>query len=220
MSYKLRFISLACFVLPVFTVIISYIISINLDLVAKCIPNFEGCTSISRVGRYEPVKFFFKPMMYFYSLIIFFFWITFSKEINNFKIKSKNLVILTFITVIFLCLYITFLGESNLYSFFKRIGIYFYIISIVLLQLFSNKILISNQKKLSKIFNYKVVKLNYGLSWLLVISGLILLPVLVIKIDTFPQIKNIISWNYFLLIQLFFLLFFISFKKLIYPTAT
>ena len=187
MSYKLRFISLACFVLPVFTVIISYIISINLDLVAKCIPNFEGCTSISRVGRYEPVKFFFKPMMYFYSLIIFFFWITFSKEINNFKIKSKNLVILTFITVIFLCLYITFLGESNLYSFFKRIGIYFYIISIVLLQLSSNKILISNQKKLSKIFNYKIVKLNYGLSWLLVISGLILLPVLVIKIDTFPQ---------------------------------
>ena len=220
MSYKLRFISLACFVLPVFTVIISYIISINLDLVAKCIPNFEGCTSISRVGRYEPVKFFFKPMMYFYSLIIFFFWITFSKEINNFKIKSKNLVILTFITVIFLCLYITFLGESNLYSFFKRIGIYFYIISIVLLQLFSNKILISNQKKLSKIFNYKIVKLNYGLSWLLVISGLILLPILVIKIDTFRQIKNIISWNYFLLIQLFFLLFFISFKKLIYPTAT
>ena len=220
MSYKLRFISLACFVLPVFTVIISYIISINLDLVAKCIPNFEGCTSISRVGRYEPVKFFFKPMMYFYSLVIFFFWITFSKEINNFKIKSKNLVILTFITVIFLCLYITFLGESNLYSFFKRIGIYFYIISIVLLQLFSNKILISNQKKLSKIFNYQIVKLNYGLSWLLVISGLILLPVLVIKIDTFPQIKNIISWNYFLLIQLFFLLFFISFKKLIYPTAT
>ena len=220
MSYKLRFISLACFVLPVFTVIISYIISINLDLVAKCIPNFEGCTSISRVGRYEPVKFFFKPMMYFYSLIIFFFWITFSKEINNFKIKSKNLVILTFITVIFLCLYITFLGESNLYSFFKRIGIYFYIISIVLLQLFSNKILINNQKKLSKIFNYKIVKLNYGLSWLLVISGLILLPILVIKIDTFPQIKNIISWNYFLLIQLFFLLFFISFKKLIYPTAT
>ena len=91
MSYKLRFISLACFVLPVFTVIISYIISINLDLVAKCIPNFEGCTSISRVGRYEPVKFFFKPMMYFYSLIIFFFWITFSKEINNNTIDLSKL---------------------------------------------------------------------------------------------------------------------------------
>ncbi len=204
MSNRLRFISLACFVLPVFTVIISYLISIRLNLVATCIPNFEGCTSISRAGRYEPVKFFFKPMMYFYSIFILFFWNIFLKEINNTKIETKNLVILTYITVIFLCLYITFLGESNFYSFFKRIGIYFYILSIVLLQFSSNRILINNEKKLSKFFNYKIVHFNYYLSSFLVISGLILLPILIIKIEDFPQIKNIISWNYFLLIQLFF----------------
>ena len=160
MSNRLRFISLACFVLPVFTVIISYLISIRLNLVATCIPNFEGCTSISRAGRYEPVKFFFKPMMYFYVIFIFFFWNIFLKEINNTKIETKNLVILTYITVIFLCLYITFLGESKVYSFFKRIGIYLYILSIVLLQFSSNRILISNEKKLSKLFNYKIVHFN------------------------------------------------------------
>ena len=220
MSNRLRLISLACFFLPVFTVIISYLISIKLNLVATCIPNFEGCTSISRVGRYEPVKFFFKPMMYFYALSIFFFWNIFLQEIKIIRIKSKYLIILTFITVIFLCLYITFLGESKVYSFFKRIGIYFYILSIVILQFSSNKMLIKNKKKLSKFFNYKIVKFNYYLSSFLVISGLILLPILIIKIDTFPQIKNIISWNYFLLIQLFFLLFFISLKKSTYPTST
>ena len=220
MSNKLRLISLACFFIPIFTVIISYIISIKLNLVEMCIPIFEGCTSISRVGRYEPVKFIFKPMMYLYSLSIFFFWIIFSQEISNFKIKSKNLIILTFITVIFLCLYVTFLGESKVYSFFKRIGIYFYILSIVLLQFSSNRILINNKKKLSKFFNYKIVRTNYYLSNFLVISGLILLPVLIIKIESFPQIKNIISWNYFLLIQLFFLLFFFSLKKLTNPTTT
>ena len=219
MSNRLRFISLACFVLPVFTVIISYLISIKLNLVATCIPNFEGCTSISRAGRYEPVKFFFKPMMYFYAIFIFFFWNIFLKEINNTKIETKNLVILTYITVIFLCLYITFLGESKVYSFFKRIGIYFYILSIVLLQFSSNRILINNEKKLSKFFNYKIVHFNYYLSSFLVISGLILLPILIIKIEDFPQIKNIISWNYFLLIQLFFLFYFFSQKKLINPTA-
>lgn len=219
MSNRLRFISLACFVLPVFTVIISYLISIKLNLVATCIPNFEGCTSISRAGRYEPVKFFFKPMMYFYALFIFFFWNIFLKEINNTKIETKNLVILTYITVIFLCLYITFLGESKVYSFFKRIGIYFYILSIVLLQFSSNRILINNEKKLSKFYNYKIVHLNNYLSRFLVISGLILLPILIIKIEDFPQIKNIISWNYFLLIQLFFLFYFFSQKKLINPTA-
>ena len=220
MLNRLRPISLACFFLPVFTVIISYLISIKLNLVATCIPNFEGCTSISRVGRYEPVKYFFKPMMYFYALSIFFFWNIFLQEIKIVRIKSKYLIILTFITVIFLCLYITFLGESKVYSFFKRIGIYFYILSIVILQFSSNKMLIKNKKKLSKFFNYKIVKFNYYLSSFLVISGLILLPILIIKIDTFPQIKNIISWNYFLLIQLFFLLFFFSLKKSIYPTST
>ena len=220
MSNRLRLISLACFFLPVFTVIISYLISIKLNLVATCIPNFEGCTSISRVGRYEPVKFFFKPMMYFYALSIFLFWNIFLQEIKIITIKSKYLIILTFITVIFLCLYITFLGESKVYSFFKRIGIYFYILSIVILQFSSNKMLIKNKKKLSKFFNYKIVKFNYYLSSFLVISGLILLPILIIKIDTFPQIKNIISWNYFLLIQLFFLLFFFSLKKSTYPTST
>ena len=220
MLNRLRPISLACFFLPVFTVIISYLISIKLNLVTTCIPNFEGCTSISRVGRYEPVKFFFKPMMYFYALSIFFFWNIFLQEIKIIRIKSKYLIILTFITVIFLCLYITFLGESKVYSFFKRIGIYFYILSIVILQFSSNKMLIKNKKKLSKFFNYKIVKFNYYLSSFLVISGLILLPILIIKIDAFPQIKNIISWNYFLLIQLFFLLFFFSLKKSTYPTST
>ena len=219
MFNRLRLISLACFILPVFTVITSYLISIKLNLVATCIPNFEGCTSISRVGRYEPVKFFFKPMMYFYAIFIFFFWNIFLKEINNTKIKTKNLIILNYITVIFLCLYITFLGESKVYSFFKRIGIYFYILSIVLLQFSSNRILISNEKKLSKFFNYKIVHFNYYLSSFLVISGLILLPILVIKIENFPQIKNIISWNYFFLIQLFFLFYFFSQKKLINPTT-
>ena len=213
MSNRLRFISLACFILPVFTVIISYLISIKLNLVATCIPNFEGCTSISRAGRYEPVKFFFKPMMYFYAIFIFFFWNIFLKEINNTKIETKNLVILTYITVIFLCLYITFLGESKVYSFFKRIGIYFYILSIVLLQFSSNRILIKNEKKLSKFFNYKIVHFNYYLSSFLVISGLILLPILIIKIEDFPQIKNIISWNYFLLIQFYFLFYFFSQKN-------
>mgnify|MGYP001231184589 FL=1 len=219
MSNRLRFISLACFILPVFTVIISYLISIKLNLVVTCIPNFEGCTSISRAGRYEPVKFFFKPMMYFYAIFIFFFWNIFLKKINSTKIETKNLVILTYITVIFFCLYITFLGESKVYSFFKRIGIYFYILSIVLLQFSSNRILINNEKKLSKFFNYKIVHFNYYLSSFLVISGLILLPILIIKIEDFPQIKNIISWNYFLLIQLFFLFYFFSQKKLINPTA-
>ena len=213
MYLRLRLLSLTCFVLPILTVIISYIISIKLNLVTSCIPNLEGCTSISRVGRYEPVKYFFKPMMYFYSLLIFFFWFFFSKKLksNNIQIERINFFFLT--TVIFLCLYITFLGESKLYSFFKRIGIYFYILSIILAQFYSNKLLIENKEKIKKFFKFKIVKGNYFLSLFLIILGIFLLPILVLKIENFPQIKNIISWNYFFLIQIYFLIFFFSLKK-------
>ena len=41
---------------PILTVVISFLWSANLNLVSWCIPNFEGCTSISRVGRY-PVSY-------------------------------------------------------------------------------------------------------------------------------------------------------------------
>ena len=213
MYLRLRLLSLACFVLPILTVIISYIISIKLNLVTSCIPNLEGCTSISRVGRYEPVKYFFKPMMYFYSLLIFFFWFFFSKKLKSKNIQIEKINFFFFTTVLFLCLYITFLGESKLYSFFKRIGIYFYILSIILAQFYSNKLLIKNKEKIKKFFKFKIVKGNYFLSLFLIILGIFLLPILVLKIENFPQIKNIISWNYFFLIQIFFLIFFFSLKK-------
>ena len=90
MSNKLRLIALACFFIPIFTVIISYIISIKLNLVEMCIPIFEGCTSISRVGRYEPVKFFFKPMMYLYSISIFFFGLFFYKKLIILRLNLKT----------------------------------------------------------------------------------------------------------------------------------
>ena len=58
MRINIRYLSLIVFVLPLFTVVISYIVSVRLNLVSFCIPNLDGCTSISRVGRYEPVKYF------------------------------------------------------------------------------------------------------------------------------------------------------------------
>ena len=70
MRSNLRVLALICFILPISTVIISYVLSIKLDLVQMCIPNIEGCTSISRTGRYIPVKYFFKPMMYMYSVFL------------------------------------------------------------------------------------------------------------------------------------------------------
>ena len=87
---NLRALALICFVLPIITVIISYIASVKLDLVTACIPNFEGCSSISRAGRYAPVKYFFKPMMYLYAIILFFYWKNY--QCNSLKLNLVHKV--------------------------------------------------------------------------------------------------------------------------------
>ena len=190
-----------CFYLPIFTVIVSYLLSIHFELVSKCIPNLEGCTSISRVGRYPPVNYFFKPMMFVYSISLFFYWFNFLKIA---KIDDPMIKLTAFFSIISLILYIFFLGEGEIYaSFFKKVGVYIYIFFTVLSQyLVSRKIFFQGNKNYIKPF----LKYKYILSLTLVIGGIILLPILIIKIYNLPGIKNIISWNYFLLIQTYFLL--------------
>ena len=85
MTVSLRNLCLLCFLIPIITIIISFVWSANLNLISWCIPNFEGCTSISRVGRYEPVKYFFKPLMFIYAVFLYYFW----KKYYEFLLKNK-----------------------------------------------------------------------------------------------------------------------------------
>ena len=199
--------------LPTLTVFTSYIISVKLNLVEACIPNIEGCSSISRAGRNIPVKFFFKPMMFLYAFILFLFWYKFLEIFKTFKIYEKKFFLFAILSVIFLILYIFFLGEGKIYNFFRRIGIYIYIFLTVITQFLIIRKIHLSEEKVKKNFNTNFIKVNYYLSLFLIISGIIFLPILIIKIENFPQIKNIISWNYFLIIQLYFLFCFFMIKK-------
>ena len=213
MNTNLRVLALICFILPTTTVIISYLISVKLNLVTACIPNIEGCTSISRAGRYIPVKYFFKPMMFLYAIFLFLFWYNFLEKIKTINVSEKKLPWFATFSILFLILYIVFLGEGKIYEFFRRIGIYIYIFFTVITQFLISKKLYLIKQKIKKIYNIKFIKVNYFLTLFLVIFGIILLPILLIKIDNFPEIKNIISWNYFFLIQLYFLFSLFSFKN-------
>ena len=213
MQINLRNLSLICFFLPISTVVISYIASVKLNLVPFCIPNFEGCTSISRAGRNIPVKYFFKPMMLFYSFFLFLYWFKILEIIKKIKITEKKFSFFAFVSVLFFILYIVFLGEGKIYEFFRRVGIYIYIFFTIITQFLISRKLFFKQKKIKKYFEIKYIKYNYFLTFNLIIIGIILLPILIIKIENFPQIKNIISWNYFFLIKLYFIFSLFSLKK-------
>ena len=137
MRVSLRNLCLLCFLIPIITIIISFVWSANLNLISWCIPNFEGCTSISRVGRYEPVKYFFKPLMFIYAVFLYYFWKKYYEFLSKNKINlSKFLKFLAYCSILFLVLYIIFLGEGKLYRFFRQVGIFIYIFFTVLTQFF------------------------------------------------------------------------------------
>ncbi len=213
MRVNIKYLSISCLIIPILTVVISYIFSIKFNLVPSCIPNLDGCTSISRVGRYEPVKFFFKPLMFLYGIILFYYW----RE--NYLIMKKNKIkkiilfyMMGILSIIFLFLYIIFLGEGEIYRFFRKIGIYIFIFFMVISQFLLskkyNELIKINKKNLN--INFIKIKLFYSSTLLLI--GIILLPILLIKIENYPEIKNIISWNYFLLLQVYFLNDYLSWK--------
>tara|TARA_Y100000590_G_scaffold354918_1_gene408426 strand:+ start:540 stop:1181 length:642 start_codon:yes stop_codon:yes gene_type:complete len=212
MKENIKIISFLAFVIPIFTVFTSYYFSVKLDLVQFCIPNIDGCTSISRVGRYPPVNYFFKPLMFFSVFIIFLYW-----RSNYFLLsKNKSLLIYKFtfilgiLSVIFFFLYIFFLGEGEYYRFFRRIGIFIYIFFTVISEL----LLSISYRKNYELFNgITIINFKFYFNLLLSTIGFILLPLVVTKIVDYPNFKNIASWNYFLLIQINFLITFFCWKR-------
>ena len=129
MKKKIRFISILAFTIPILTVLMSYFFSIKLDYVSFCIPNIDGCTSISQVGRYPTLNFFFKTFM-FNSIFFIYFYGRFNYFIiseNNSSLLYKLTFFLGIFSIFFFSLYIIFLGEGDYYRFFRRIGIFIYI---------------------------------------------------------------------------------------------
>ena len=203
---------LIAFILPILTVLISYYLSIKFDYVQFCIPNIDGCTSISQVGRYPPINYFFKTSMFISIFIIFIYWKSNYTLLscNNSLLLYKITFLLGIFSIIFFALYITFLGEGDYYRFFRRIGIFIYIFFTVISEL----LLSISYKKISYLFkNDKIINFKFYFNIFLSTFGLILLPLVIYKIIDYPNFKNIVSWNYFILIQINFLITFFCWKK-------
>ena len=212
MIKRIRLISILCFLLPILTVLLSYYFSIKLNYVNFCIPNINGCTSISQVGRYPPVNFFFKTFMFISIFFIFLYWkynyLLISENKNSLLYKLSY--ILGIFSILFFSLYIIFLGEGDYYRFFRRIGIFIYIFFTVISELLLS---ISYKTKFDFFPDISIINFKFYFNVLLSTLGLILLPLVIYKIIDYPNFKNIISWNYFFLIKINFLITFFCWKK-------
>ena len=213
MNIKIKNLSVIIFFIPTFTVIFSYIFSSNLNLVPSCIPIIDGCTSISRTGRYYPVNYFFKSLIFISGIFIILYWYKNYFFFNkHFKSNlNKIALVIGLLSIIFLFLYIIFLGESNHYKFFRKIGIFIYILFAIISEFLLSIIYFKNRNY--NLFSNNFIKIKLYLSSILTILGILLFPFMIMKIDNVTNLRNAISWNYFLLIQISYLSTFFCWKK-------
>ena len=216
----LQRISLGLFIIPSVTIFLCLGMATYLNILEICNPFISGCYSVSRVGRSYPAILIFKPMMVITIVLMIIYFFEHYRIFKKFLINKiyLNLILLSgLISSFALFIYIIFLGieGSEIWRFMRRGGIFIYIISLIISQflIVLSYLKIKNDYKV--IISSKIININFYFIFLLIIFGIILVLLIDIFSLTTPwYIKNIIQWNYFLLMNLFFLNTYFIWKKL------
>mgnify|MGYP005666790549 FL=1 len=147
--------------------------------------------------------------MFIYAVFLYYFWKKYYEFLLKNKIDlSKFLKFLAYCSILFLVLYIIFLGEGKLYRFFRQVGIFIYIFFTVLTQFF-----FSIKFKNTLGINVKAKNYLFYYSTTVTLLGVLLFPLAISEVEIINNFKNIISWNYFLLTHLYFIILFFILKK-------
>ena len=151
--------------------------------------------------------------MFLFILISFFFYFYISNffQKNKFENRLKTFGI---IANFFLGIYIFTIGNnSELYNILRKLGITLYIITMYINHIYTIKLL-----KKTKKFRFNNLSLNILFIIVIIMTGLIIIGSPWI-ISTFEhahshQMKNIVEWNYFLLMVSFYVPVSVLFYKL------
>ena len=156
-------------------------------------PLIDGCTSISKVGRYGISFYLYKIFIIPSVILMIIFWY----QVNKYIYKSNLLLFLSITSCIFLIIYLFALGfDGKIYRFMRETGIFIYFLLTPICQILLS-FSITNNKIRSKFFLYALLFMY------LVCMGVYLF---ILPLDN-SNYENVIEWNFALLIFLFFPLF-------------
>jgi len=173
-------------------------------------PYIDGCTTISQAGRSGNTIFFYRAVVFPYSVLLILFWLYSTSWLDLLHGHSTNISRVIFwlglAGSIALLLYIDFLGTTGeINRFMRRIGAMLYFTLTPLAQL-----LMLNQhykilrKKPEVSIKPKVLQYQRIILLLMLIIGAISI-LLVVTDNITDEIENIVEWNFSLLLNLYFL---------------
>ncbi|RPF74212.1 MAG: hypothetical protein CBE49_002660 [Rickettsiales bacterium TMED289] len=222
---KVKSMSLWIFIVPFFAINACLILITQFhglfpnqeNILHNTIPYFDGKASISRTARVFPTYLIFKPAMFLTAFLLIKYWLN-NKKIILFK-DPANKYVNKFVffgigSAVLLIIHSIFLGikfEYDVYKFFRRVVILFFIIFEIIAQTYLVICLYKIRHSISKNINSIFLKLKIFLVSLLIIVALISIPLISVPGNKF--LKHALEWDYFVGVISFYLLTFFMWKK-------
>lgn len=189
---------------------------VSLATNTKVNPFLYGETSISNLVKRYPINYFFKSFLYLGVILMFYYWNAYNKIFKIIVDKRINTFYFFGIASAF-CLFfhIYFLGttsENEILKNFRRIVIVLFILFELLAQTFLA----------FKIYKYKNIFIKYSYNLIVVTKVIFVLIILFASLTiilllifyNFPSnVDNILEWNYFIILLIFYLFSSLMWKK-------
>jgi len=197
-------------VLPFLITNAVYLLSAYEGTIPWCVPNLDGCASISKAARSGNSLFIFRATMIAYAILLIWFWIYVRQWLDQLYGQTTNIarVILWLgvVGALFLIVYIDFLGTiGEVNRFMRRYGILLYFVCTPIAQILLLRqhyhILPSLQKGTIKprVLQYQLIII------ILILAIGIVSGVMDVTNTKTNESENIVEWNIALLMQLYFL---------------
>ena len=186
-------------------------------------PFLYGEVSISRTARYFPASLIFKPLIVLSAVCLIFYWLNnlkvfrlLRKDLSS-KLYEKNNIffIFGFLSAIFLILHSIFLGienQSEIFKFFRKFIIIFFILFEVTAQILLTFSLYKNKTKLNKIINFTILKAK--IVYVAIILFITIISVYILSFENpSTSFKNTLEWNYFIFLLFYYILSYFMWRK-------
>lgn len=194
---------------PLFITSTVFLLSAYEGTIPWCIPNLDGCVSISKTARSGNSLFIFRATMIAYAILLIWFWLYVRQWLDELYGQTTNMARTIFwlgvIGALSLIIYINFLGTTGeINRFMRRYGILIYFICIPLAQILLLRqhfeIFRSRQDITLKgsVLHYQLVIIILML-FVGIVSG-----ILDVSTANTDKSENIVEWNIALLMQLYF----------------
>jgi hypothetical protein len=189
----------------------AFALGVAYDVLPDCNPIIDGCRSISATGRQAPGSFLFRATMLPNAVVLAFVWYLCVLWLQSLpaglsRSRSAAILIAGLINVVALIVYVTFLGTSEpIYEFMRRTGIYFAFAGGAFAQLF---IALAMRKTNLR----SIAKAMLALNLLVLALGLLNLALKSVLADPDPS-ENRIEWISTILLQAWFFLLFIAWRR-------